>query len=297
VLRQLAGAGKIAAAVDWIGECIKDKKLVVFAYHIEVQEALFGALSSNGIPVLSITGDMSIRARRDAIHQFQVDPTSMVIICSLRASQTAITLTAAQNALMSELDWTPSSLEQAEDRLHRIGQLGQVEITYMRAVNTLDDRMISIIDSKRKKISVLGAVNAPYGYRKDGKPRLQPAGPGRPRLTMAERDQRKKSSKAGWQARHPEYMREYMRQVRLKKKIKQAESDVEHHDEMKKLGCLGWGYEIFGSDPRRHGYNEREFGKDLEEARVKAEIAQTFLNYVKEIKRSDSDKSQSDDQS
>ncbi|MFZ4625968.1 MAG: DEAD/DEAH box helicase, partial [Rhodoferax sp.] len=118
-LRQLAGVGKITAALKLIRGCIQDKKLVVFAYHIEVQEALLAGLSRNGIAVLSITGDMPIKARRESILQFQSDPTSRVIICSLKASQTAITLTAAQCALMVELDWTPTSLEQAEDRLHR----------------------------------------------------------------------------------------------------------------------------------------------------------------------------------
>lgn len=229
-LRQLAGVGKIAAAVGWIRECVKDEKLVVFAYHIEVQQALIDALEIDGTPVLSITGDMAIKARQDAIKRFQSDPAARLIICSLKASQTAITLTAARRALMVELDWTPSALEQAEDRIHRIGQNGDVKITYLHAANTMDDRMVDILDAKRAKISVIGAANAPYGYRKDGVPRQQAAGPGRPRLAPDERERRRKSSKAGWQARNAEYMRDYMRQRRLKKKIKQVPAPVQSAD-------------------------------------------------------------------
>lgn len=290
-LRQLAGVGKITAALNWIRGCINDKKkLVVFAFHIEVQDALIAELSADGSPVLSITGDMPIRARRDAILQFQGDPASRVIICSLKASQTAITLTAAQSALMVELDWTPKSLEQAEDRLHRIGQNGQVRITYLRAVNTLDDRMVEILEKKHAKISVLGAANAPYGYRKDGAPRLQPAGPGRPRLAPDERDQRRKSSKAGWQARNTAYMRDYMQQVRLKTKIKQAERDIRDHNVIRRLGKDGMANEIFGAaaGKTRYVYGEKEFERDLEEARLKAEAAQRFLDHVKELKQAKS---------
>ena len=165
VLRQLAGIGKITAALCWIRECVKDKKLVVFAYHLEVQNALLAALASDGIQTLSITGKMSTGARREAIRQFQCQTESRVIVCSLKASQTAITLTAAQCALMVELEWTPSALEQAEDRLHRIGQQGQVRITYLHAADTLDDRMIERLDAKRAKIEILVATNAPYGHR------------------------------------------------------------------------------------------------------------------------------------
>lgn len=78
---------------------------------------------------------------------------------------------------MVELDLTPASLEQAEDRLHRIGQKGQVHITYLHAEDTLDDRMVEIIDTKRARIKVLSAANAPHGYNEDGLPRLQPVGP------------------------------------------------------------------------------------------------------------------------
>jgi superfamily II DNA or RNA helicase len=286
-LRQLAGVGKIAAALHWIRRCIKDRKLVVFAYHIEVQEALLAGLSDAGIAALSITGDMPIRARRDAILQFQDDPASMVIVCSLKASQTAITLTAAQCALMVELDWTPTSLEQAEDRLHRIGQNGQVCITYLHAVNTMDDRMVEILDTKRAKISVLSAVNAPHGYRKDGTPRLQPAGPGRPRLAQEERDERRKSSKTGWQARNTNYMRDYMRQVRLKKKVKQAELDLEDYATIKRLGRAGMALKMNGADAGRLGntYRDEEFTRDLAGARAKAEIAQQFLDHVKNMEQ------------
>ncbi len=219
VLRQLAGVGKIPAALRWITERVKDEKLVVFAFHREVQDALAAALQE--YKPLTITGDMTVGARRTAIQQFQTDPAARLIVCSLKAAQTAITLTSARSALMVELDWTPSALEQAEDRIHRISQTCQVEITYLHASDTLDDRMVELIDAKRKKISVLNAVAAPavaapHGFRKDGQPRKRPAGPGRKALPADERLQRQRASKAGWQARNAVYMRDYMRERRRK---------------------------------------------------------------------------------
>ena len=215
-LRQLTGIGKVTAAVRWIQKTVKDEKLIVFASHIAVQEALVAALSTDSTAPLTITGDMAARARHDAIFQFQNNPLSRVIVCSLKAAQTAITLTAAKRVLIVELDWTPATLEQAADRAHRIGQTGSVVVTYLHAENTLDDRMANVLANKQASISVVNASAAPYGYKKDGAPRLQPPGPGRPRLDAVESAARRKSSKLGWQARNSEYMRDYMRKRRLK---------------------------------------------------------------------------------
>lgn len=285
VLRQLAGVGKIAAAINWIYNIVKDEKLVVFAYHLEVQTSVLEALSSKGIHTLSITGAMTPKARRDAILKFQTDVGTRLIVCSLKASQTAITLTAARHVLMIELDWTPSALEQAEDRVHRIGQNRQVQITYMHALNTLDDRMVEILDGKRAKIGILGASNAPHGYRKDGTPRKQASGPGRPSLPSDERAKRRKSSKSGWQERNSEYMREYMRKDRLKRKIKLAKLGIEDYLKIERLGREGMLIEMYGQDANRfwNQYKDVDFARDLAEARKIAEIARSFLNSVKDI--------------
>lgn len=163
-LRRLAGIGKVEAAAQWILKHASLEKVVVFAFHIEVQESLVNAVRAGGLDtVLSITGGMSPKLRHDAIQKFQCDPRARVIVCSLTASRTAITLTAAARALIVELDWTPGGLEQAEDRIHRIGQSGQVTITYLVASETLDDRMLSILARKRSLIRALTSASAVCG--------------------------------------------------------------------------------------------------------------------------------------
>jgi hypothetical protein len=273
-LRQLAGAGKITAAAEWIGHVVRDEKLVVFAYHIDVQRALVAALDEAGTAApLEITGDMSAKARHAAIRAFQQDPKHRVIVCSLTAARTAITLTAAKRALIVELDWSPAGLEQAEDRVHRIGQAGQVTITYLHARDTLDDRMLSILDRKRAVIGKIAAGNAPFGYRPDGTPRSRPAGPGRPRLDAATRAERRKASKAKWQAANPERVRDYMRDRRLAMRVDSAKRDIDDHDEMLRLGFERVQREMGGS----YLYSRKEFDTELHQAAVKADSARQFL--------------------
>jgi hypothetical protein len=272
-LRQLAGMGKIPAALRWIEEHVKDEKLIIFAYHIDVQDALLQSLQGAGYRALSITGDMTAGARRKAIQEFQTDPDAQVIVCSIKAAQTAITLTAARHVLMVELDWTPAALEQAEDRAHRIGQTGAVEVSYLHAPFTLDDRMVELLEIKRSKISVLNAAHAPYGYRKDGQPRLQPPGPGRPRIDPADRAARRKTSKAGWQSQHLEYMRDYMRARRRDKAIKEARRDIRDFEVLERMGLGEFIREVGNPIDGREMYDE-----ELAEARRRATMARARLD-------------------
>ena len=63
-----------------------------------------------------------------------------------------MTLTAASTVVFSELIWTPSMMQQAEDRVHRIGQLQSVNIYYLIAKDTLDEGILSMLNYKNKVI-------------------------------------------------------------------------------------------------------------------------------------------------
>ena len=152
VLRQLAGVGKVAAAIAWIREFLSSQpaheKLVVFAFHVDVQKALAAAF----LDALMIVGKSSASSRDTAVRTFQSVEGPRVILCSLKAAQTALTLTAARTVLFVESEWTPAGMEQAEDRVHRIGQSAAVRITTLIAMDTIDERIQTVLESKRNII-------------------------------------------------------------------------------------------------------------------------------------------------
>ena len=62
-----------------------------------------------------------------------------------------LTLTAAKVVIFAELDWTPGTLEQCEDRAHRIGQQDPVHIHYLVAKGTLDEWVWTALDRKVRR--------------------------------------------------------------------------------------------------------------------------------------------------
>ena len=78
-----------------------------------------------------------------------------MIVCSIKAASQGITLTRASNVVFLELDWTPARHDQAEDRLHRIGQESAVTAWYLLAPNTIDETMATLLQRKRALIDAV----------------------------------------------------------------------------------------------------------------------------------------------
>ena len=71
-----------------------------------------------------------------------------LFVGNMRAAGVGITLTAASDALIVEFPWTYSDCAQAEDRVHRIGAKDSVTIWYMCCPDSIDERLMEIINQK-----------------------------------------------------------------------------------------------------------------------------------------------------
>ncbi len=155
-LKQIAVKGKMKSAFEFIDNCIEsDEKLIVFTSHKSSVQKLMKRYKKIA---LAYTGDTSKKAKEEARKRFQDDPRKKLFICNIKAGGVGINLTAASKCLFLELMWTPSEHEQAEDRIHRIGQDSKVvDIYYMVGINSIEERIMKLLDKKKKIIdSVLG---------------------------------------------------------------------------------------------------------------------------------------------
>jgi SNF2 family DNA or RNA helicase len=151
-LKRLAARGKSGAALGWIEDFLaSDEPLVVFAGHREVQDLLVERFPD----ALHLLGSDSVTAREAAVRAFQEPDGPQLLVCATRVGGQGITLTRASNVAFLDLEWTPAMHDQAEDRLHRIGQHDAVTAWYLLAAETIDETMIELIARKR---GIVGAV-------------------------------------------------------------------------------------------------------------------------------------------
>ena len=151
-LRQLAVQGKLPTALAWIADFLASgEPLVVFAEHIATQRAVLERFPE----AVHILGSDTTRRRQDAVDAFQSEDGPQLIVCALKAASQGITLTRASNVAFLELDWTPARHDQAEDRLHRIGQESAVTAWYLLAPDTIDETMAELLERKRGLIDAV----------------------------------------------------------------------------------------------------------------------------------------------
>jgi SWI/SNF-related matrix-associated actin-dependent regulator 1 of chromatin subfamily A len=151
-LQRLAARGKLAAALAWIEDFLASgEPLVVFARHVEVQQAVLRRLPA----ALHLLGADSLAERDAAIEAFQDPAGPSLIVGATRVAAQGITLTRASNVAFLELEWTPAMHDQAEDRCHRIGQRDAVTAWYLLAADTIDETMARLIQSKRAIVAAV----------------------------------------------------------------------------------------------------------------------------------------------
>jgi len=158
-LKQLTANYKLASAKAWIHDFLDTgEKLVVFAWHDFVIQDIASEFSDVCAGV--ITGSTPIEARQQAIDTFQSNPDKKIIVCNIKAGGQGITLTASSNVAFIELGWTPAEHDQAEDRVHRIGQKNAVNAWYLLADRTIDMWIYDLIQQKRSVVDATteGAV-------------------------------------------------------------------------------------------------------------------------------------------
>jgi SNF2 family DNA or RNA helicase len=95
-----------------------------------------------------ITGNTKADDRMNEVTRFQNDKNCKVIIGTIGAMGTGLTLTAAQNVIFLDSPWNMALKAQAEDRAHRIGTKGTVNITTLVCKNTIDERIEELVEKK-----------------------------------------------------------------------------------------------------------------------------------------------------
>ncbi len=142
-------------------------KLLVFAHHHPVLDAIMGALTCRaGLNVVRIDGSTPMNKRQAIVEKFQNDDDTHVCLLAITAAGIGITLTAASMAVFAELSWTPGCMTQAEDRIHRIGQTAEeVSIVYLVAERSVDQQMLSSLQRKQATLkSTTGLAKEELGF-------------------------------------------------------------------------------------------------------------------------------------
>lgn len=145
---QNVGSGKLQVFDELLSEALEsNQKVVIFSQYAKMVHKLSERLAHLGIKHVTLTGQ-SIN-RGNIVKEFQENETVKVFIGSLLAGGTGIDLTSASVVIHFDRWWNAAKENQATDRIHRIGQIRNVQVYKLVTKGTLEERIDEIISRKK----------------------------------------------------------------------------------------------------------------------------------------------------
>lgn len=137
---QVVRLSEPSSKLDVVMELLKDnpeQQMVIFSESKQMINLFATRLRKANINHVTLTGDTAQGDRGRLIDKFQSGQ-ARVFAGTIHAGGEGITLTAASTVVFLDRVWNPSKNKQAEDRLHRIGQMEAVHVIDVIALDTVD---------------------------------------------------------------------------------------------------------------------------------------------------------------
>jgi superfamily II DNA or RNA helicase len=124
----------------------------VFSQFTSTLQWLKEELPNHGFQFRTLSGDMSMTKRTKALSDFQNDPPTTIFLLSMRAGAVGINLTQANRIFLMEPCFNPALEAQAIGRVHRLGQKRSVEIIRLLMKDSVDSRIVEMLEKKHGKM-------------------------------------------------------------------------------------------------------------------------------------------------
>ena len=147
--RREDGMSKLHHVIPFLKDAVEGSgKVVCFAHHREFISEIRRAFGKNSV---AIVGGMSTEAKQAAIDQFVSDPGIGLLVGNIKAAGVGVDglQKVCSHAIFAELETSPKIVEQAEDRLVRIGQTKPTLIQHLISDGSIDVILAKIMVAKQ----------------------------------------------------------------------------------------------------------------------------------------------------
>ncbi|MDQ2085080.1 SNF2-related protein [Herbivorax sp. ANBcel31] len=129
----------------------ENRRALVFSQFTSMLDIIKAQLEKENIKYEMLDGRTPQKKRDGIIKRFNNDDSTAFLI-SLKAGGTGLNLTSADTVIHFDPWWNPSVEEQASARAHRIGQKKKVQVIYLIAKGTIEERINDVKQNKKELI-------------------------------------------------------------------------------------------------------------------------------------------------
>jgi SNF2 family DNA or RNA helicase len=149
---QVRKSTKISHLLDILKKETPSRKVIVFSEFASMLDIVEQFLDVSGYKDKFTRYDGSMRNdfREKSLEALHTDPTTRILLCSLKCGNMGLNLMAASRVVLLEPFWNPFIEEQAVDRVHRLGQTVDVVVYRLTIINTVEERILALQEKKRR---------------------------------------------------------------------------------------------------------------------------------------------------
>ncbi len=125
-----------------------NRKAIIFSQWVEPLDVMAKALAKYN--PLQYHGKIPQAERTPILDRFKSDPSCHVILMSYGTGSVGLNLQFTNYVFLFDRWWNPAIEDQAINRAHRVGQKHPVTVTRFVTGNSIETRIASILDAKRK---------------------------------------------------------------------------------------------------------------------------------------------------
>lgn len=142
-------SAKLDRMEDLVEEAFaNNQKVVIFSNWTQMTDAIYERLEGKHYGVSCITGETKDETRQQVVNMFQTSENCNVLIGTIGAMGTGLTLTAATVVIFVDEPWNKALYDQAVDRCHRIGQKSNITVYNLLTKGTVDERIHELVYKK-----------------------------------------------------------------------------------------------------------------------------------------------------
>jgi superfamily II DNA or RNA helicase len=143
-------SGKLNVLVAKLAEVLAGgHKVVIFSQFVMFLDRVRELLAAQFPDVARFELTGSTIDRQKPVQQFQTAPDRAIMLVSLKAAGTGITLHAADYVFLLDPWWNPAVEDQAIDRVHRLGQTNPVFVYRLMTAGTIEERIQALKAEKK----------------------------------------------------------------------------------------------------------------------------------------------------
>ncbi|MCR5057258.1 MAG: zinc-ribbon domain-containing protein [Clostridiales bacterium] len=141
-----------SAKVRRLREIVEDaaedqRKILVFSFFLDTLEKIRTVFGTQCVGV--INGAVPVEERQSIVDAFEQAPAGSVLAAQIQSGGTGLNIQSASVVILCEPQYKPSTENQAIGRAHRMGQTRDVLVYRLLCPDTVDERMIEILEAKQ----------------------------------------------------------------------------------------------------------------------------------------------------